>query len=101
MLTTTLSSFQIWRRYWIDNAVINTLRRKFERVLPELDERSRRYWAANEAIELGQGGMKAVAEATGYQAGPFVEVAKNSSKGILSRWVYGAGFSNLVGVANR
>jgi hypothetical protein len=31
----------------------------------ELDERGRRFWAANEAIELGYGGINAVAQATG------------------------------------
>ena len=31
----------------------------------ELDERGRRCWAANEALELGHGGIKAVAQATG------------------------------------
>ena len=32
---------------------------------PDLDERGRRHWAACEALELGQGGIKAVARATG------------------------------------
>jgi len=31
----------------------------------ELDERGRRCWAASEALELGHGGIKAVASATG------------------------------------
>lgn len=31
----------------------------------ELDERGLRCWAANEALELGHGGIKAVAQATG------------------------------------
>ena len=31
----------------------------------ELDERGCRFWAANEAIELGYGGINAVAQATG------------------------------------
>jgi transposase len=37
----------------------------FFRIGPELDERSRRVWAAAEALELGWGGTTAVAEATG------------------------------------
>ena len=37
----------------------------FSRIGPELDERSRRLWAAAEALELGWGGASAVAEATG------------------------------------
>ena len=49
----------------IDNAVIDGLRRKFKRLRPELDERGRRCWAASEALELGHGGIKAVAQATG------------------------------------
>src|ERR671937_213159 len=49
----------------IDNAVIDSLRRKFKRLRPELDERGHRCWAASEALELGHGGIKAVAQATG------------------------------------
>jgi hypothetical protein len=45
--------------------VIETLRRKFNRMKAELDERACRYWAATEALELGHGGIQAVAEATG------------------------------------
>lgn len=37
----------------------------FSRLGPELDERSRRVWAAAEALELGWGGTSAVAMATG------------------------------------
>ena len=48
----------------IDNAVIDSLRRKFKRLRPELNERGRRCWAASEALELGHGGIKAVAQAT-------------------------------------
>ncbi len=49
----------------IDNLIIEALRRKFERLAPELDERARRRWAASEAVELGHGGIKAVAQASG------------------------------------
>jgi hypothetical protein len=49
----------------IDISVIDSLKRKFNRLELELDERGRRYWAANEALELGYGGIKAVAQATG------------------------------------
>ena len=45
--------------------VIETLRRKFNRMKAELDERACRVWAATEALELGHGGIQAVAEATG------------------------------------
>jgi transposase len=37
----------------------------FSRLSPELDERSRRVWAAAEALELGWGGVSTVAAATG------------------------------------
>jgi len=49
----------------IDEAIIKSLTRKFERLSPELDERGRRCWAASEALELGHGGIKAAAEASG------------------------------------
>jgi hypothetical protein len=49
----------------IDNDIIEVLRRKFTRLASELDERGRRRWAASEALELGHGGIKAVAQATG------------------------------------
>jgi len=41
------------------------LRRQFERIVPFLDERGRRLYAANEAVSLGYGGVTAVAAATG------------------------------------
>lgn len=49
----------------IDNDIIEVLRRKFTRLASELDEHGRRRWAASEALELGHGGIKAVAQATG------------------------------------
>ena len=55
----------------IDVAVIDGIKRKFNRLESELDERGRRCWAANEALELGHGGIKAVAQATGYLRAPF------------------------------
>lgn len=45
--------------------IIDALRRKFERLAPELDEKGRRRWAASEALELGYGGIRAVAQASG------------------------------------
>lgn len=45
--------------------VVNGLKRKFNYLGTELDERGRRWWAASEALELGHGGIKAVAQATG------------------------------------
>lgn len=49
----------------IDNSTIESLKRKFNRLGLELDERGRRCWAANETLELGRGGIKAVVQATG------------------------------------
>jgi hypothetical protein len=44
---------------------IDVIRRKFEALKPELDERTRRLWAAAEADILGHGGTITVAQATG------------------------------------
>ena len=41
------------------------LSKKFELLQSEFDERSRRLWAATEAIAIGHGGVKTVARATG------------------------------------
>src|SRR5262249_61229175 len=49
----------------VDTDIIEVLRRKFTRLASELDERGRRRWAASEALELGYGGIKVVAQATG------------------------------------
>jgi Rhodopirellula transposase DDE domain len=49
----------------IDLDIREVLRRKFTRVVSELDERGRRRWAASEALELGYGGIQVVAPATG------------------------------------
>lgn len=48
-----------------DAKVIGRIRRKYGALLPELDERRRRQWAAAEARDLGRGGVSAVARATG------------------------------------
>ncbi len=44
---------------------IARVRRKYERLSRELDERQRRLWAASEAAEIGYGGIAIVAQATG------------------------------------
>ena len=49
----------------VESAVIESLSRKFNRLKGALDERGRRYWAACEALELGHGGIQALAHATG------------------------------------
>ena len=47
-----------------DAQVIARIRRKFRQLRGALNERSRRLWAASEALEIGWGGVTAVAEAT-------------------------------------
>lgn len=48
-----------------DAATIDRMRRKYRPLQHELDERARRLWAATEALDLGWGGVTAVAQATG------------------------------------
>ncbi len=49
----------------MDTTTVDSVRRKFQALEPVLNERSRRHWAAAEALELGWGGISAVAWATG------------------------------------
>jgi hypothetical protein len=49
----------------VDADVVESLRAKFEAVLPHLDERQQRLVMAGEARSLGHGGIAAVASATG------------------------------------
>lgn len=49
----------------VSETVINVIRQKYQLLRPELDERSRRLWAATEAMVLGYGGVRAVSRATG------------------------------------
>jgi transposase len=48
-----------------DDPTIAQIRRKYQLLIPEMDERRRRQWAAAEARELGWGGISLVAHATG------------------------------------
>jgi transposase len=48
-----------------DATITEWLRAKYEQLVSDLNERSRRHWAAVEARSLGRGGIAAVAEATG------------------------------------
>lgn len=48
-----------------DPGLVESIRRKYQALLPDMDERLRRTWAAAEALELQWGGLSAVAEATG------------------------------------
>jgi hypothetical protein len=49
----------------ISDAVVKTIEQKYQALQYELDERTRRLWAATEAQALGHGGVAAVARATG------------------------------------
>ncbi len=44
---------------------ITIVRQKYQTLVPIMDERMRRRWAASEAVSLGWGGITAVSEATG------------------------------------
>lgn len=48
-----------------DNQVIKKIQEKYEKLLPYLNEKTRRIWAATEAQSLGWGGITKVAQATG------------------------------------
>lgn len=48
----------------IPPGIVEALSKKYSLLKGELDERSRRLWAASEALALGHGGVKAVAKAT-------------------------------------
>jgi hypothetical protein len=65
-----------------DAKAIDRIRRKFKPLRNVLDERARRLWAGTEAVELGRGGVTAVARATG-----------------LSRTTIHAGMTELQGLA--
>lgn len=52
------------RLYWkVREERKQIVREKYERLKPHLEERSKRLWAANEALSFGPGGVRAVAEA--------------------------------------
>ena len=44
---------------------VDTVRKKYQALRPEFDERGRRLWAAVEAEALGYGGITTVSQATG------------------------------------
>jgi hypothetical protein len=49
----------------IDHEAVECIRRKYALLRADMDERTRRCWAATEALALGYGGVSAVAQATG------------------------------------
>ena len=46
-------------------AVVKSVKEKYAALCGALDERTRRLWAASEAMALGHGGIAAVSQATG------------------------------------
>ena len=52
-------------RYFVFMIDVGTVRTRFLRIKPVLDERARRLFVANEALSLGRGGVRAVAAVTG------------------------------------
>src|SRR4051812_47025318 len=48
-----------------DTQTVAKVRQKYQLLLPEMDERRRRQWAAAEARALGWGGVSLVSRATG------------------------------------
>lgn len=49
----------------LDAHIIAKIQRKYHLLVPEMDERRRRQWAAAEARELGWGGISLISRATG------------------------------------
>ena len=85
----------------VDTGIIEVLSRKFTRLASELDERGRRRWAASEALELGHGGIKVVAQATGLGSGRFAVGVKNCVTSRRWRVQLAGGFGTRAAGANR
>jgi transposase len=61
-----LTSFANRYEFVLHNpSAVREIKKKFQALSSVLDERSRRQWAATEAMSLGWGGVSAVSEATG------------------------------------
>ncbi|NEQ62869.1 MAG: hypothetical protein F6K53_38095 [Moorea sp. SIO4A1] len=52
----------------MDMSIIESLRIKFEALVPYMNEKLRRLWAASEAVALGENGIELVVFATGIGA---------------------------------
>jgi transposase len=64
---------------------VDTLRQKFKTLAPELTERSRRLWAATEALAIGHGGIALVERATGISRSTVVRgIRELKSRTIVS-----------------
>ncbi len=60
---------------------LKTLRRKYKALAPVLTERSRRVWAASEAVALGHGGIGVVERATGISRSTISRGIRESEAG--------------------
>lgn len=60
--------------------LVETVGRRYAVLLPHLDERQRRLMLGSEAGELGRGGIKAVAEATGAHPDTVARGVRESSR---------------------
>ena len=60
---------------------VDTLREKFKALAPELTERSRRLWAATEALAMGHGGIALVERATGISRSTVVRGIREIESG--------------------
>src|SRR5918999_2424475 len=60
----------------IDIETIHLIRTKYDALYPIMDEKTRRYWAASEALALGWGGTSAVANATGLSSPTIIQGIK-------------------------
>lgn len=49
----------------VDQETVSRVKTKYESLLPIMNEKIRRHWAASEAMAIGWGGISAVAQATG------------------------------------
>lgn len=55
---------------------LKEIKEKYKRINTHLDEKSRRFWCANEAISIGWGGVSLVSEATGVSRTTITEGIK-------------------------
>jgi transposase len=69
--------------------IAESLFKKFSLLKGELDERSRRIWAATEALAIGHGGIKAVANATGISESTIRIGKKELDQGISNKSIEG------------
>jgi hypothetical protein len=60
----------------VDSETIQLVRTKYDALYPVMDERTRRYWAASEALALGWGGTSAVSIATGLSRPTIIQGIK-------------------------